>query len=83
MNETRVETPTRVRMLLEDAHEGYVSINHRLRVATGYDGIAPDAIGGDTADDFEVVPFTVEERATLADAMIGRWEAYKRSSGRD
>jgi hypothetical protein len=51
------------------ANRGLVGINPRLEVSQGYDGNIY------IEDDDE--PWTPEERAELADAMIARWQEFK------
>lgn len=72
---TTTRLPARVHKL---AYKQIVGINDKLEVSTGYDAreyaVGPD----DPADVYEPHElWTRDERITLADEMIARWQRFK------
>lgn len=58
------------------ANNGIIGINPSLEISEGYDG----GFSKGEDDEFNVISFTKEERAELADYMIGLWQRFKETS---
>jgi hypothetical protein len=68
--------------ILSQANSGYIGINGKLDISSGYDSIecaATQEYGCEygVLDDDDLMP--VDERIKLADAMIHRWQMYRQS----